>query len=542
MVAPTYTIAGVTDVYTGNAGNFSAFGGGAGGLNTETDYYILDENDGTPSCQSKNAWASALKGMMHDENGTDLAVGTDEVVMVWMIYHVPNAISTNGMRVMVGTSTSVNWYFTVGDATSLLFETWVPWVVNFDASLHTGVNGSPSAAGTVDWVGGGVDINANGPTKGSPLGIDGIRYGRFTTEYKDGEAADYARFADAEATTNLGTNRWGTLMLLRGTYFMQGFHSFGISGTPVDFRDSDKVLFWRDTEFAPAGFNRIEIINASSNVDWDNISITALGTQSPGVFVHTAGTFDANNCQFIGMGTFDLIANSTIDDSKFEGCDQITFTGAGSLLRSRVLGSIVSADTGAVVWNTATNPDGNLDGVEFVSHDTTAHHAIEFGTNAPLTMTLRDMTFTGFTNTIGNSDAPLLFPDTGSDVTWNITANGCTGITADGYKKARAGDTVNITLDQVTLTIEARDSAGALITASTDFTLVTDAGTVLSFQEDEVDGIVTYVYTYVSDVDCYVNVVTSGAYVPTTSENVVLTANDATVTVIMSDDRVYDNP
>jgi hypothetical protein len=77
----------------------------------------------------------------------------------------------------------------------------------------------------------------------------------------------------------------------------------------------------------------------------------------------------------------------------------------------------------------------------FFSKGAAAHHAIEFGTNAPTTMTLTGVTYSGFNAANGQNDSTLLFPDKGSDTTWTINISG--GDTPS-YKKARAGDTVNI--------------------------------------------------------------------------------------------------
>jgi hypothetical protein len=74
---------------------------------------------------------------------------------------------------------------------------------------------------------------------------------------------------------------------------------------------------------------------------------------------------------------------------------------------------------------------------------TNAHHAIGFGTSAPTTINLSGMTFTNFNASDGQNDSTFYFADKGSDTTWTVNLSGCTGNFT--YKKARAGDTVNIT-------------------------------------------------------------------------------------------------
>jgi len=473
MAVPAWAIANTTDVMLepSTDGTFSAFGGGPAGLNDETDYFIQNAE-----CASKNAWASALRGMMHDHNTVDLAVGTDEAVMVWQIYHVPNAIGANGMRVMVGTSTSVNWYFEVGDATSLLFETWVPWVVNFDNSLETGQNGSPSAAGTVDWVGGGVDVTANGPTKGSPFGIDAIRFGRFQLDWTGGETADYQTFAKAEAYSNANIRRYGIIEATSdGTYRVQGFHSLGTSGTLCDMRDSGQVIFIRDTPFVTPGFTRFEVINASSNIEWDNIIIKALGTGTDprGVFVQTSGDILFTNCQFIGMDTFDFLAavDADVTTCTFRACNEVTAPGT-NLLGTKILEPTVAVNGAGLVWNVATDPDGLLDNMEF-SQGANAHHAISFGSSTPTEITLTDIAFGTDWNATDETDgATLLFGDKGSDTDWIVNLSGCTGTIS--YDIVRGTDTVTFVIDPVTVEIEVLDittqlpieDAGVLLVAA----------------------------------------------------------------------------
>jgi len=481
MAASTWNLANTTDIMLepSTDGNFTAFGGGPAGLNNETDYFIQGSE-----CESKNAWASAYRGMMHDE-GADLPIGTDEVAMIWTIYHVPNALTDNagagetGHVIRAGSAVDANYYyFKVGDNLTLLFETWVPWVVNWDNSLESGTVGTPTA--TIDHIGAGWDVSANGPTKGSPAGIDCIREGRFELQYRDGDATPNGpnTFALAEAFSNDNSRRWGVLEFIAGTYRMQGYHSFGDASNPVYFQDSDVVLFIRDTPYAPAGFNRIEIENASTDVDWDNIIITALGTQSPGTFVVTSGAFDAVNCQFIGMGTFDFLSSSSATACVFAGTAQVTAPGT-DLSGSQFVEPTVAADTAAVVWDTATDTDGLLDNTSFVSHPTTAHHAIEFSTFAT-SFDLVGIAFSGF-GAEGANDAALYFPDTGSDRAWVVNLIGCTGTI--NFKKVRAGDTVSLVIDPVTLAITVENSAGTAISGARVIAEVTSAAGGWPYQE-----------------------------------------------------------
>jgi hypothetical protein len=447
----------LTDIQTDPSAttNWTALGGGAAGLNAETDDYV--QGAGSPnSCISKNAWTNALKGMIYVPGGS-WTIPTDGVIMAWIKYMAPPSLDTKangGLQIIVGSSSSDYDQFYFGGNDTLIFETWQPVVVDPNNATADNTVGTPSgteaALGCLAYL-----PTTAGPTKGSPLLIDALRYGRHTLEYTLGDGSpNYNRFDLAEATANSTANRWGNIEFNKGAYFVQGFHSFGTSGTAVDFRDSNKVIFIRASgannltnDAVSTGYNRFEILNASSNVDWDNIIFQALGTRARGVFVHTAGTFDATFCQFVDVDTFSLLAASVMTDCIFRRTNAITAPGS-DLRRSSVLTPTVAADTGAVVWNSSSNPNGKLDDMVFTK-GTNAHHAIEFGTSAPTTMTLVGHSYSGFNAANGQNDSTLLFPDTGSDTTWTVNISG--GDTPT-YKKARAGDTVNI-VSSVTVTL-----------------------------------------------------------------------------------------
>jgi hypothetical protein len=98
-------------------------------------------------------------------------------------------------------------------------------------------------------------------------------------------------------------------------------------------------------------------------------------------------------------------------------------------------------ESSGLIWNTAADPNGELDGMEFDTLTTPMTHAIEFGTASPLTMTLTDCDFgTNYSATedgsVGNET--FHFRRTSGTITLNLS--GCTG--NFGYKTD--GATVNI--------------------------------------------------------------------------------------------------
>lgn len=480
MTAPAWAT-DLSNFWLEGATTVTALGGGAAGLgNPETDFFIQNAQ-----CLSKQAWTNALKGFIVDALGTTFTVPTDGAILLFAKYDAAGSLDTKangGFRIVIGSGSGDYYHFYIGGKDTLAFDSWVPYVVDPNTATVDGTTGTPS--GSERWVGILAYLpTTSGPTKGNPIAIDAIRYGRCTLEYTYGDGSpNYNTFPLAEATANSLANRWGLLQLQNGVYLIQGFHSFGTSGAPVDFRDANRVLFFRaagnnnlTNDSVSTGFNRIEIMNSGSNVDWDNIIIQALGTRARGVFVHTAGTFDAVNCQFVDMDTFSLLSTSVMTGCIFRRTNAITAPGS-TLTGSKVLTPTVAADTSALIWDVASDPDGNLDDMEF-SKGTNAHHAIEFGTTSPTSMTLRGITFSGFNAVDGQNDSTLHIKRTSGAVTINLV--GCSGSVS--YKTD--GATVTIVSNPVTTTLKVTETDGTVIQNARVFVKAKDATGPFPYQE-----------------------------------------------------------
>jgi hypothetical protein len=169
--------------------------------------------------------------------------------------------------------------------------------------------------------------------------------------------------------------------------------------------------------------------------------------------MYDAADVQFDGCTFINMDTFTFLSSAQVTDSVFLQCKQID-SGGGVFTGTGVLSSTVATAASAFVWDSATDPDGYMDNMIF-SKGSNSHHAIEFGTSAPTSITLRGVTFSGFNGSDGQDDSVLYLADKGSDQTWTIGCVGCTGTVT--YKKARSGDTVTIT-QGVSLTVHVQDA------------------------------------------------------------------------------------
>jgi len=414
----------LTTFWLEGATTVTAIGTGGAGLgNPETDFFIQ-----SAGCISKAAWTNAIKGFIIDALATTFTVPTTGAIIFYAKYDAAGSLDTKangGFQAIIGSgSGDYNRYF-IGGKTTLAFSSWEVYTIDPNTATADG-----TAAGTPDgterWVGilGNLPTTS-GPTKGNPIAMDAIRYGRCDLEY----TSTGCTFSGAEAWANDPTRRWGLIELRKGSYLIQGFHSFGTSGASVTFSDSNKALFILPSGSAnltndavATGFNRIEILNASSSVTWDNISISALGTRARGVFVHTAGTVAFTNCQFTDMDTFSFLAGASVTGTTFRRCNAITAPGS-TLTNSSVVASTIAADASALVWNVATDPSGKLDGMSFTM-GTTLTHAIEFGLSSPLTMTLTDVTFTGYNASNNVNDSAIHIKRTSGTVTINVAGTG----------------------------------------------------------------------------------------------------------------------
>jgi len=329
MAAPAYTT-DLTLIHACDAASASwteptGFADGAITL-PETDYFI--QNTG---CLSKNmgASASASSGAIYNA-GSGLTIASGSAVMMWLYFGAPNALATQangGLQVLVGSATSAfkRWY--VKGSNTYTYGGWfcVPVDPNTTQDATTG---SPST--TLQYFGAASLLSGAGAvSKGNPFGIDILRYGRCEARVNGGDLPNgYATFSGLATQNDAIANRWGLFQAVDGGYLMQGLLVLGYTSL-VDFRDSNRNIQIANTEKVASTFNRIEIRNASSRVDWTNINITALGTVSRGNF-ECIDNADVNfdTCIFTDMGTFIFQSVSTLLTCTFRRCQQVTAGGA----------------------------------------------------------------------------------------------------------------------------------------------------------------------------------------------------------------------
>jgi len=490
MAVATYAT-DLIDITLCDSGSFFEFSGyTAGTLQTvpERDYFIQDST-GTGGCVSSTC-KTTLNSIGFDY-GSGITVPTDGAVFFWQVCWVPNSMNTfagGGQRCFIGTTSSAfhGWKSGGNDYAPNPYGGWKN--VAIDPTITPDYSGS--GVTTYNVFGVGLNLPTTFPGKGAMFGMDAIRYGRGELRVAVGDGTTPATFTEMAAANDVLAARWGLFRSAQGGFLWKGLLTLGY-GSAVYFVDQNKVILVDDCPRVGAAFTKIDIQDSGSTVLMTNCLFQALGTTTRGSWVTTDdATVTLDACTFIDMNTFSFLPGTTVLGSTFRRTNAITAGGA-TMTESRVEASSVAADSSALIWNVATDPNGYLDEMYF-SKGALSHHAIELGTTSPLDITLTDVTFSGFTNTIGSSAAPLHIKRTGGTVT--ISLSGCSGITEDGYKSD--GATVEIS-QSVPLSIKVIDDATGLDLQYARVYLVDEAtrAIVIMSAETNSSGLATGSYT-----------------------------------------------
>jgi hypothetical protein len=395
---------------------------GGGAATAETDYYI----EGTGCVSQSTGTKSGTNAGLEFDYGSNVTINSGECVFVWQVLLAGNAIDTlanGGLRVAIGSSTgNVNFWKSGGsDFGRNPYGGWQNVAIDptFTADYTEG-----TPAGTYRIFGSLPNLTAV-ISKGNMHGVDAIRKGRGQLYVEFGQALAYGKFSGMAAANDASTARWGLFQQTLGGYLWKGLMSLGTATNAVDFRDSNVNIFVDNTYRTYAAFNKIEIKNTSSRVDWTAVSIQSsphatYGNLSPGRF-EVVDDCDVNfeKCVFTDMDTFIFKVSSACLNGVFRRCNTITANGAsfaGCLFDS----ASVAANTSQLIWDVATDPGSYLANTTFIM-GANLHHAIELGTTSPTTITLTNVVFTGFNASNGQNDSMVHVKRTTGTVTINYS-------------------------------------------------------------------------------------------------------------------------
>lgn len=393
-------------------------------------------------------------GSIAVDNGANITWTSGWAFFVWLVWTAPNAINlqaNGGMMVAVGSAltTFETWYVGGRDFGSYPYGGWQNFVVDPEIAYSEQVGGGPGTS--YRWVGGGVDCITK-VAKGSPLGVDVIRYGRGTLRVAGGSDADGLADFAGMATANDGSSaRWGLFQAIEGGYKWKGLMYLGY-GALTEFTDDNENIVVDNTEFVVSSFNRIEIHNASSVINWTNINISALGIVSPGEFeMIDNAEFNDIGGVFTDMSTFIYQSNATLTGRTFRRCGQVTQGGA--TIDSCVFDSCGrnQIDSSSEEFTTLLVDDLDLiDDCIFTSEG--QGHAIELtSAHAAGEYTLTGTSFTGYASSDGSTGDEAIYNNSGGAVTINIV-----GGTLPSIRNGTSASTT-LVVDPVTTTITVLD-------------------------------------------------------------------------------------
>lgn len=474
MAVPSYAT-DLVDIVTSFSTGWSLTSEGGGGQNALTAPETDDFIQGTESV-SRNPFSTSIRGIIYDKV-TTVAVAAGDAVFYWWKADVAAALDTfanGGVHLTMGTSTTAYKKFYVAGSDTYALGGWkcIPIDPDNTGSLDRGSPGLPD----YDFFGVAYDIPASGPSKGYPFKCDMIRHGR-TVDVTDGEIANPASWDTLTIYADTTIRRWGLVQATDTGAQLQGIINWGTAAASVYSRDANRAIVLLDTEFTISSFTQLIFNNASTDLEWDGMSITALGTNNRGIItINNNASVSITTSVITDIDTTaDGGTNSVWLGTTWTGCNAVTSNG-GSFIAASILSPTVLANTSGFIYDIATDPDGILDGMEF-SEGGNLHHAIEFGITSPLSMTLNDIDFSGFSASINVNNSTFHIKRTSGTVTINLV--GCSG--NFGYRTD--GATVVLVQDPVTTTVNVKDTLGNNITGARVYLEAADGTGDLPYQD-----------------------------------------------------------
>ena len=417
-----------------------------GAVGDEVNFYINYAN-----CLSAQFTKTGQGTILYDHTA-DVTVDTNGAILVWSSWSSPPSLNTyaaGGVKILYGEDVGNFWAW---DCSGSDFEP-SPLAGWYCYALDPAIGTPDDTVGTVTSPGSciGVAINATAQARGFPFAVNAIRVGRCTLEITEGQAAAYGTFLGME-TFDTSTNvRYGLFQNIFGAYRWQGLMSLGITATAVDFRDSNVSINVGNTPNVSSAFNRIEINNAASNIEWTNIIMTNPGVANSVAATASRGDFEVidnatlvfTGCSFADMGTFifnDGTNSNTFTSTTWRRCGRIT-TGGASLT-----GCIVDDTNDATIAVTTSSPANaaKISNTEFISGG--IGNGLEI-TGTAANITLSGIDFINYSTTVDADKAIFVNIATGA-MTINIA--GGSGVTASSHVRT-AGTVITVSAD-VTIT------------------------------------------------------------------------------------------
>jgi hypothetical protein len=461
---------------TGTWGN----DGGGGGVADEPDFYYQG-GTGAFTAQSRKVSTSRIGRNYTHGSGTDMTA-TDRATCL-MKLQVTNkdallSRTSPSAGLKVGSGSSAHYeYYLWGNDNYPKRGGWQLIAVDPNVSgYRNATTGSPSLTGVLYWS---FLADFSATSKSENIMIDAIDVGAgLHLTGGDGVSTDgvFQDFIDSDEGTS--GNEWGYVSTEGDFILINGRLSIGenTSETAVatGFTDSAQVLAWRNGLVA-TGYNklRLNLGSATTVIDISDCFLKGQGEENNAAgrgytttedtrpqleVTGTSGSATLDGNSFDNFGTIDLNGAVTFTNNIIRTSGQIDLNaGNCDMTGTSVLTAAIAADASAVVWDSSTDPDGYLEDMIFTK-GANAHHAVEFGTSSPTSITVRGLESSGFNASNSQNDSFFYVARTSGTVTINVV--GGTG----NFSYKSAGATVVIVIDPVTTQITVKDiNTGALL-------------------------------------------------------------------------------
>jgi hypothetical protein len=425
--------------------------GGAASVDGES--YIQGSNCISQSTGTKTGIVCGLEF----DYGSDLSgsMSAGDCFFFWQIYLAAANVysfASGGLRASVGSSAGNRKFWKTGgnDFGKYPYGGWQNFAVDPTYTADY-TDGSPTSA--YQFFGSVPNIIAQ-VSKGNPHGVDVIRYGRGEVIIENGDAGNgYGTFAGIATQNDNQNNRWGLFQAEGVGYLWKGLLSFGNSTNACDFRDSNVNVTIEDTPRTYASFNRVEINNVNSRVDWAGVGFTAVNASQISIGqLEVIDNADVNfdTCAFTDMGTFIFQSNSTINTTIFRRCGQVTQGGA-------VFDGCIFDESDAAV-SLYVNDLDNIDNCAFYSDG--SNHAMELDTtHSGSSYTLTGCTYIGYATVSGSTGNECIYNNSGGAVTIYVVGG--------DQPSVRNGVGASTSLpSSITLTITVKNEAGTTISGA----------------------------------------------------------------------------
>lgn len=393
-----------------------------------------------------------------------------------------DTLANGGLRLVIvddqATDAIGEWY--VGKPAGVFPYGWSCYVVNpklaFDNLVAAGtpgwtLSGNPAQLTGIDGFGAGFKTLTS-PSGNSPtMFMDAVSVGKGMRLTLGDAGSTEGKFSDF--TTFETTNIMGAIRSAGGVLFAKCKLAIGAASgaTNTEFIDDGFTVIWEDARVASDFYELLA--NKGSGTTDITLRNGLLAAASPQTF-----KLSLNGSTSVTITTLTVDRASVItldgavswDGGIVKNSGAITASGA-QFKNVDVSASTVAADAAALIWDINTNPNGYLDGCSFTKGPNAAH-AIEFGTNCPASMTLTDVSFSGYNASNGQDDSAIHVKATVGSVTINCEGN-------PSYKSD--GATVTIVSGTKTCSVACTDINGDPVTGVRVFVRAKD-GAVYPFE------------------------------------------------------------